>query len=346
MSRPRCLVLRALGLGDLLTGVPALRALRRGLPRHRLVLAAPAGLAPLVELADVADELLHTPGLGDLDWSGPPPEIAIDLHGNGPASKAPLLALRPRRLVAFAGIGPDGRHVSGPPWRRDEHETRRWCRLVRQGCGLRVDPTDLRIERLPGSRPPGPGPILIHPGAAAGSRRWPADRFAEVAARLGAQGQVVVTGTPDEAGLARAVLRGAGLPAERSMAGRTDLAQLARLVASARLVVCGDTGIAHLASAFGTPSVVLFGPTPPAWWGPPPDGPHLVLWKGATDARGGIEHADPHATAPDQRLLRITAEEVVAAASEMMSRSAAGSGGWPLHAGERAREALSQSHPR
>ena len=93
-------------------------------------------------------------------------------------------------------------------------------------------------------------------------------------------------------------------------AGRTTLSQLAQLVARAAVVVCGDTGMAHLASAFCTPSVVLFGPVSPAAWGPPADGPHLVLWHG--DGTG-----DPHADAPDPALLRITPDEVIAAVSRL-----------------------------
>jgi ADP-heptose:LPS heptosyltransferase len=91
------------------------------------------------------------------------------------------------------------------------------------------------------------------------------------------------------------------------LAGRTDLLQLAALVAAARLVVSGDTGVAHLATAYGRPSVLLFGPTPPARWGPPLDGPHTVLWHG--DGSG-----DPLGAQPDPALLRITTEEVVSAA--------------------------------
>jgi ADP-heptose:LPS heptosyltransferase len=52
-------------------------------------------------------------------------------------------------------------------------------------------------------------------------------------------------------------------------------------------VICGDTGVAHLATAYGTPSVVLFGPMPPALWGPPPERrQHLVLWRGT----GGLSN--------------------------------------------------------
>ena len=59
------------------------------------------------------------------------------------------------------------------------------------------------------------------------------------------------------------------------MAGRTDVVQLAALIARAGRVLCGDTGVAHLAPAFGIPSVVLFGPVPPSEWGPPPG---LACW--------------------------------------------------------------------
>ncbi|HLM07805.1 MAG TPA: glycosyltransferase family 9 protein, partial [Blastococcus sp.] len=85
-GRPTAVVLRPLGLGDLLTGVPALRAVRSAVPDHRLVLATTAVLHPLAELIDVVDEVLPARELEPLDWTGPPPELAVDLHGKGPAS--------------------------------------------------------------------------------------------------------------------------------------------------------------------------------------------------------------------------------------------------------------------
>jgi Glycosyltransferase family 9 (heptosyltransferase)/Glycosyl transferase family 2 len=88
------------------------------------------------------------------------------------------------------------------------------------------------------------------------------------------------------------------------LAGSADLLALARAVAAAGRVVCGDTGVAHLATALGTPSVVLFGPVPPTEWGPPPDRPwHRALWAGT---RG-----DPHGLQPDRGLLEISVGQVV-----------------------------------
>lgn len=300
---PRALVLRALGLGDLLAGVPALRALRRALPEHRIVLAAPEVLRPLVELVHAVDDLLPTGELEPVTWTGPPPDVAVDLHGNGPASKRLLEALEPRRLVAFAGPGGDGRFVDGPTWDADEHERSRWCRLVEDAFGVTSDPTDLRLAD-PDREPLRTGAVVVHVGAASASRRWPEDRFAQVARAVHARGfRVLLTGSAAEVPVMEQVQGAAGLPAT-AVARGTDLLDLAALVSRAALVLCGDTGMAHLASAYATPSVVMFGPTPPHRWGPPPDGPHDVLWHGT-----GV--GDPHAAEPDPALLRISVPEVL-----------------------------------
>lgn len=311
--RPRTLVLRALGLGDLLAGVPALRALRRALPGHEITLAAPAALGPVVALVDAVDRHLPTEELAPVPWQGDPPEVAVDLHGNGEASHRLLLDLRPGRVCGFAW---SARDPHSPAWDPDEHERARWCRLVATSFDVPADPGDVGI-RVPAEPPPVPGAVVVHPGAAYPSRRWPTDRFAAVARWASKQGQpVAVTGGPGERGLAEAVRRTAGLGPGAVLAGRTGPAALAALVADARLVVCGDTGPAHLASAYRTPSVLLFGPTPPDRWGPPADGPHTVLWHGR-----GV--GDPWAATPDPALLRIGVDEVVSAARSLLAREAA-----------------------
>jgi ADP-heptose:LPS heptosyltransferase len=293
---PVALVLRALGLGDLLVAVPALRGLRRALPGHRLVLAAPAALERLAALTGAVDEVLPTTGL-DAPLPVRAPAVAVNLHGSGPQSTALLAATRPGLLWTHGG--------TGPQWTEDRHEVRRWCDLIGH-YGVPADPADLRLA-LPDVPSPAPGAVVVHPGAAYASRRWPVERFAAVAAGLAADGErVVVTAGPGERDLAAAI------PGE--LVEPAGLAELAALVAGARLVVCGDTGVAHLATAYRTPSVLLFGPMSPARWGPR-SGPHTVLWKG--DGTG-----DPHGGRPDPALLALTADDVLTAARERLGRRA------------------------
>ncbi len=305
------LVLRAAGLGDLLVTVPALRGLRRHFPGHHLVLATPAALAPIAHRTGVVDEVLPTGGPDALAWPGAdPPDVAVNLHGVGPQSHRALDATRPRQRIGLRApgwVGPDWADVA----RAHRHERERWCAVV-EAFGVPADPTDLA---LPSSHTAGDGLVVVHPGAAYAAKCWPADRFGAVAGALDRDGhQVVITGSAAECPRARQVAAHAGLPSGRVLAGRTDLAQLTDLVDRAALVICGDTGIAHLATALGTPSVVLFGPEPPDRWGPPPDGPHVVL----TDA--DRRRGDPFADDPDPALLGVTVDEVTAVATALLAR--------------------------
>ncbi len=110
------------------------------------------------------------------------------------------------------------------------------------------------------------GLTIVHPGAAAAARRWPAERFAEVAAQLRREGhRVVITGGNAERSLAEEVAAASGAPTMLDL----PLLRLLAVVAAARLVVCGDTGIGHVASNYRTPSVAalrtgLAGPMGPA----------------------------------------------------------------------------------
>lgn len=310
--RPTLTVLRALGLGDLLTAVPALRALARAFPGHRRVLAAPAWLAPLLPLLREGGEpclaeLAPLDGLeGDPARLPARPEVGVNLHGRGPQSHRLLSATRPARTIAF-------RHdeiaatTSWPAWDSGEHEAERWCRLL-SAWEFEADPGELAIA-APDVEPPAwaRGATLIHPGAASAARRWPPERWAAVAKAERDDGrEVIVSGSREELGLARSIAAAAGLDPARQIAGRTDLVGLAAFVATAATVVCGDTGVAHLATALGVPSVLLFGPTSPRMWGPPPDRPiHRVLWEGRL--------GDPHAETVDPGLLEIDPGDVLAA---------------------------------
>jgi ADP-heptose:LPS heptosyltransferase len=308
---PPVVVLRALGLGDLLTVVPALRALADAFPRHPRLLAVPTALAPLARCAGAIDEVVPAEGLDRplsrlLHGAG----LAVNLHGRGPESHDLLLATEPRRLLAFAHPAVPA-SSKGPRWRADEHEVARWCRLLEES-GIAADPRRLNIDLPPGPLPHGTrDATLVHPGAASPARSWPAERFAEVARAETCAGRpVVVTGGPDEVALAHEVAARAGLPRGAVHAGQHGVLTLGRLIAAAGRVVCGDTGVAHLATAVGTPSVVLFGPTSPALWGPPADRPwHRALWAGTS--------GNPHGQLPDPGLLAIAVEQVLEALGDL-----------------------------
>lgn len=304
-------MLRALGLGDLLTGLPALRGVSAAFPDHRVVLATPAPLAPLAMASGAVDGVVPARGLAALPGTVRRPDVAVNLHGSGPESHRLLAALEPERLIAFGNAHAS---VRGPAWRDDEHEVARWCRMLK-GHGIGAEPSRLDLPAPGGPvMPGGDEATLVHPGAGAGARRWPPDRFAAVArAEADAGRRVIVTGGPGEVPLARGVAEEAGLGMGAVRAGRIDVLGLMRLVAGAGRIVVGDTGLAHLATAVGTPSVVLFGPTPPALWGPPRSRPwNRALWAGRT--------GDPHAADPDPGLLEITVPDVLDALRVLRGR--------------------------
>lgn len=166
--RSTVLVLRALGLGDLLTALPALRAIRDALHRSFVVLAAPAWLAPLALLSGAVDRVLPTRPLGPIALSRP--ALAVNLHGRGPQSHRRLLETQPARLLAFRHHGvPES--AGSPEWRPDEHEVRRWCQLL-AGSGIPADPRRLHLDHRELPVPEGlREATVLHPGAGAPARR-------------------------------------------------------------------------------------------------------------------------------------------------------------------------------
>ncbi|MDQ3931582.1 MAG: glycosyltransferase family 9 protein [Actinomycetota bacterium] len=303
-DRPLLVILRALGLGDLLTAVPALRALAEAFPDHRRLLAAPRQLAPIAALTGTLHKVVDAAPLTSLDESLGYMEVAVNLHGRGPQSHRLLLARHPTRLIAFAH--PEVVESAGMPrWIQDEHEVERWCRLLRES-GVPADPSRLDLPPPDRHLPDWTrGATIVHPGGKPACR-WPPERWAALARTEHERGRsVVITGGPGEVALATEVAHRGQLPARSVLAGRTDLLDLAALVAAAGRVVCGDTGIAHLATALGIPSVVLFGPLSPAEWGPPANRPrHRVLWTG--------RRGDPHAAQSDPGLMELQVSTVLA----------------------------------
>ncbi|MDQ0028586.1 glycosyltransferase family 9 protein [Arthrobacter bambusae] len=310
-DRPRLLALRALGLGDLLVGVPAFHALRRAFPGHRLTLAAPEWLSDIVALLP-GWELLPTAGLETAIALEPGTvDVAVNLHGKGPESQALISELRANRTIGHRSPADKGSGSDGPVWVEEMNERERWCRLLRWH-GIPADASECSLERPSfGAVGANMGASVVHVGAASGSRLWPVERFAAVAGELSARGhRVVITGGESDRGRALTTAALAGLADEAVKAGSLSLGQFAAYVADSRLVVTADTGAAHLASTYGRPSVVLFGPASEDRWGPPP-GPHRVLTR--ADLRRGILFAPD----PDPALLAVQVQDVLGALGDL-----------------------------
>jgi ADP-heptose:LPS heptosyltransferase len=288
-----------------------MRALSRVFPRHHKVLATTRGVAPIVPLVAAFDEVAVIEPFQPLPQELRGANVAVDLHGRGPGSHRVLVASRPNRLIAYANEEV-AESLPGPTWRDGEHEVRRWCRLLEEN-GIPADPDDLDLAcppppvHLPDAR----GATIVHAGAAFESRRWPVNRWAQIVAHERACGRrVLLTGAREEAGIVAGVAQKASLDPEFVLAGRTGVLELAAMVGVAGRVVSVDTGIAHLATALRTPSVVIFGPDPPSRWGPPADRPwHRVLWSGRT--------GDPRGDVADPGLLQITASDVICALRDL-----------------------------
>lgn len=314
------LALRALGLGDALTAVPALRAVRTIWPQHRLLLAGPAAVGEWLAGLGVVDAVVPVDGVSpagleralldtiDLDTT---PEVAVNLHGRGPQSHHLLQSLQPRTLLAHRC--PEAGHLTGPDWEPNLHEVDRWLRLT-ASAGAQGSVEDLRIA----APAPRAHHLVLHPGAAHGSRRWPVDRWTAVAEALVAQRRhVIVTGGRDETDMCEAIAAAVDVDVR---AGRSDLSSLAGTIATAALLLSSDTGVAHLATAYGTPSVTLFGPVSPSLWGARIDRDlHVALW--ASGSESGARPGDPEGDELDPRLAAITVPDVLAAAGSLLSRA-------------------------
>lgn len=288
----RIAVLRGGGLGDLLFAVPALSALAAAYPEARItLLGTPAHAALLGSRPGPVDEVavlprvrgIHLPEGEDEDPVGAREfihdlqerrfDLAVQLHGGGRNSNPFLLRLGAR--VTAGLCTPDAPPLDRIlPYEYYQHE---WLRALEVVGLVGAPPVALeprihvtpeeRAEALRWTPPPGVPLVVVHPGATDPRRRWPAERFAEVAARLvDAGARVVVVGDSSDVPLAERIVQPAREAARggatdeqlRSLAGRLTLSELVGLLSVSDAFLGNDSGPRHLAQAVGCPTVSIF----------------------------------------------------------------------------------------
>jgi ADP-heptose:LPS heptosyltransferase len=284
-SARRVLAVRADNMGDVVTCEPAFRALRTAAPSARLdLLASPVGAAVAPMLEPVDEVLTVSPSWQQLDpdaGSARAERALLDRLAAGrydamlvftsfsqspwPVAQLGLLAGIGTRVVhsrEFGGAAAT-HWVTPPP--ETTHQVDRALHLLaaigvpERGRFPRLH-VPLDVERRVDPGVDGPFAVLA-PGASCAARRYPADRFGAVAARIADAGlPVVVSGSAGEAGVVADVVAAARRPDVR-VAPPTSLPGFAALLRRAAVAVTNNSGGMHLADAVGTPVAVAFAGT-------------------------------------------------------------------------------------
>lgn len=338
------------GIGDLVLGRDALRALRAGYPGREVHLLTNAQAVPLAEAMGLADEVLGLPirdlrrgpwalgrvgrlvlGLRRRRYA-----VAVNLKTVGSRAGAVRMGLMLRALgagrlvgVADKGLGAFVHRGLDPGRLAGLHASQGMLQLALLAGGADPGPApavdfslpsgcafDAELDALPGT-----GPLIgLNPGADMPGKLWEPARFAAVGDALAGEfgARAVILGGPGEEPMGRAV-RAAMRTPSALLTGRMALTELAHVLARLDLLVSNDSGPMHIAAAAGTPVAAVFGQADPRVFGPLLPAARRRVLTAPVPCRpcGRRECADP------QCLLQVTPEMVLAACRELLGGEAA-----------------------
>lgn len=345
------LLVRPDHLGDVLLSMPAIQALKRANPSLRLVALAGAWSAEVLAAYPEIDLVLTLPFPGFTRDSRrgfwPVDTLRWARQVRQLNARAAVL-LRPdhwwgglltklggvRRRVGYRTPDLSPFLTERIPFSQ-QHSVLEVARLLEAWTG-RLDPASLRLTfpvseldeayidgLLNNQARPGAPLIVLHPGAGSPIKTWPPDHLAYIADWLTERwdGQIVFTGSDREHEQVWQVMDRMRRPAF-SLAGETNIGQLAALYRRAAVVIGPDTGPLHLAVASGAPTVHLYGPADPAQFGPWGDvSRHAVVTSGigCRPCRVLDWSGDDPANHPCIR--EINVQQVIEAAQRVMFRA-------------------------
>jgi heptosyltransferase-2 len=269
----RILVVRFSSIGDVLLTTPLLRALARRHPDAEIAFATKRDMAPLVAdnphvqqvFALEPHELLTTYAAQLKAWK---PTHGLDLHGS--LRSRALRVLVPGRWAGYTKhkiartvliATKLNVYRSSRPVAERYFEAARRLDVKPDGQGPELHFGDAARERVDSwltERGLSGAPLAaLAPGAAHATKRWPVANWTVLSERLASAGlRPLILGGPADRGVAQQLA-----PFAASAAGEFSLQETGALLARARILVSGDTGVMHMATGVGTPVVALFGPT-------------------------------------------------------------------------------------
>ena len=272
--------------------VPALRELRQLLPQSHITVVARPGAADILIEADFVDDVLVYDRLGlasawsqAREWRRRSFDLALLFQNAFEAAVIAFLAGVSNRI----GYQTERRgfllthSLPLPAWKNERHECFYYLnivaeleRLVSESPKLETtEPRfDLRVsddrkqEALQslqdqGARMNVPLAVLCPGSINSRAKRWPAERYAELADRLAESGAtVVLIGSPGELNVSKEVCQHAR-HRPIVLTGKTTVAEATAIISLADVLITNDTGPAHIGAALQTPTLVIFGPTNP-----------------------------------------------------------------------------------
>jgi heptosyltransferase-2 len=270
-------------LGDAVMAVPALAALHHAFPNAAVTILVRENLKELFESCPFAEEVVPLPKVSGtakirqvLQVSNRLAAKKIDLAVCFPHSFSSALMFWLAGVRHRVGFSAEGRKIfltRSLPYPFDgerPHRVRFYAQLVELVTGqrlpisaLKVWPRSLSKEEASALEKRVGGfdnLVAIAPGSVGPSKRWFADRFAEIVRRLVSEKnmQVVLVGAIHDKPVCSEVARLSGVAAV-NLAGETTLPELYFLFQKSRLFLGNDSGAGHLAAASGVPVVILCG---------------------------------------------------------------------------------------
>src|SRR3989440_207128 len=286
----KILLIQLRRLGDLILTTPAISALREHLPAAEIALAVPGESAPLLPaIQGLRQTVLTERGLGDLPtWADilrAGFDCVVDFPRNGRAASLTFVSGARRRIVSDrlkikSKFRPRFYNEFIDCAMKQMHTADYYLALL-QPLGISATANDPLLE-LPAAAQERASSIIadqirhqpfviFHPGSARVEKFWEPERWADViefaANELGLFPVLSGGGTELERAHVTAIRKKLRTPV-LDLSGQLDLLSLAALIEQARMLVTVDSAPMHLASASGTPQVILFGPTNPFHWRP------------------------------------------------------------------------------
>lgn len=283
-ARPpaRLLVIRPGGMGDMVLLLPALRAIRHQFPGAAIDLICEKRNREILQLAAWPDTVLlydDAPARLLIHLCRHRYDAVIDTEQFHYFSAIMAIAARaPARIGFKISPGRNLLYTHLANYDLEGSETDQFLALLAP-LGIATVAPPAATLATPASLPvglpshfstSGTRLITIHPGCTTRYKQWAPARFAELMRRLARDPRQVfaLVGDRNDRRVAEAVMAQAGLgPRAVSLAGRLSLAETAAVLAKSALYVGGDSGLAHVAAALGTPTVTLFGPSDSRKWG-------------------------------------------------------------------------------